>query len=169
VALDEVPGAGCFLQADAIAGIGGDDIARPCFGTANAVLRGADQVQPVLAVAQRRRAIGADPDGIAAAVVAIRPAIRVHTGERVARADVPLPGGGAADGMAAGRVLEVDAERVGDCRVAGSVGAEVVAGDLVARSRRAADAHAVELVAGDDVALAFARAADGVIVPIADG
>src|SRR5262249_21937089 len=142
-------------QRDAVAGVGGDDVAGPGPAAADRVV-GAVGDYPVPAVAEGRRRGEVRPDRVALDHVAAGD--QVHAGAAVARDDVAGPRGGAADGVAVGEDDDAVAS-VAQGRRPGGVGADEVARHHVGG---AVQVDAVVGVAGNQVAGPGRGAADRV-------
>src|SRR5262249_50321219 len=110
-------------------------------------------------------ASGVQADAAALHQVGGRLAVNEHA-VIVAGDDVAGAGRRAADRVVCTSPCDVDANAIGDSRAAGRVQADVVALHAVARAV-GADYHSV-IVAGNDVASAGHRAADGVVRALGD-
>ena len=152
-----------------------DQVALACQVAADAVVAGTVvQVYAILAIGNGRRAGGVGADVIAGydivdgAGVDDEHARTVGAGsiaaEQVARAATldSRPRVEAADEVVGGAIIDPHAiVAVVQCRLAGDVDADVITADSVVRRARVADAYAVVLVAGDEVAFAGAAEAGG--------
>src|SRR5262249_28838820 len=171
VGADKVPGheaPGRPGEEDPVVEVAGDDVARAGDGAADRVGAGAaEDGHPVDCIRQGRVSGGVGADVVALHDVADRPVpldvdATETARETVARNDVPGRRRGAADRVVGGPIVQHDAlVAVADGKGAGEVGADQVALHHVAGG--ACDIDADAGVAGDDVAGAGCRAADGVV------
>ncbi len=152
-------GAACAVDDDGAAGVARNHVAlgrrgAADHGAAHAVVEN----NAVVAVADHLAAVGAQADGVAADQVAAARVDDFDAVVHVARDKVVHHRG------RCGAELDIDAVLlVSDGRAAGGIGADAVALNGVARGSGTRQMHAVEQVAGDEVAVRRSRAAHGVV------
>ncbi len=162
ISLNKVVRGGAAADIDAILRIPGDGIAGPRRRAADGVVVGAaDDLDAVKSVGQTHTARGVDADKISLNKVVRGVAVAdINAVVRIARDDVLGGRSCSADRVVRGTLVNIHAFAIGDRRRASPVRADEVALDHAVRGKL--QIHA-EKIAGDDVAGARRRVADGVV------